>query len=181
MRSLKWQGRLSAGLLSRMSSYDIALSYVLNFEDSARAYATVPDNRGMVIAGINSLTWPTEYAAIAAAPQAARAPLVATFYLENYWLPLQCSSLASQDVANRLMDMAVNAGTGTAVRLLQKCAGSEQDGAMGPLTLAVANAMAPETLLSAYREAREGYYREIAERNPANAPYLAGWLRRAQA
>ena len=169
-----------------MADFAPALDYVLNFEDSQRSYASNPDCGGFAIAGINSKSWPTEYANIDATPQAQRAPAVAAFYESNFWTPLNIGSVASQDVANRVLDMSVNAGPRTGTRLLQQAANTlgctlTVDGVLGPASLAAINAIDPTALLSAYRAARVAHYQAIVADTPSSQKYLAVWLQRAQA
>jgi lysozyme family protein len=168
-----------------VSEFSPALDYLLGWEDPKREYADVPDNKGRVIAGINSLGYPDVYARIAAMAQADRAPAVANFYQQVFWNPLMLGQLDSQDVANRMLDMAVNSNTREAVLLLQRAVGDLQpgigvDGVMGPKTLLAANTCDAAQLLAAYRARRVGFYQQVASVHPEDAPYLPEWTRRAE-
>lgn len=103
-----------------MSNFGPALDFLLDNEDERRECCTVPDAGGYAISGINSRSFPEDFARINDLPQDQRGPEVARFYLLTFWAPLHLSGLASQDVANRVLDMAVNGGMGTSVRLLQQ-------------------------------------------------------------
>lgn len=169
-----------------MSQFEPALDYVLDFEDAPRLYNAVADVGGYAIAGINSASWPTQYAQVASFPQAQRGPAVAAFYERYFWTPLMAEALLSQDIANRLMDQAVNGGSNSGVRLLQRAANQcgatlAQDGAMGPRTIAAVNGIDPVQLLAAYRAARAENYRAIVEAKPQDEKYLTEWLKRAEA
>lgn len=169
-----------------MADFAPALDYVLNFEDSQRSYASNPDCGGFAIAGINSNAWPEDYAAVAAVPQAKRGAAVASFYESKFWDALNIGAVSAQDVANRVLDMSVNAGPRTGTRLLQQAANTlgctlTVDGVMGPASITVVNALDPQALLTAYREARAAHYNKIVAANPANQKYLAVWLQRAEA
>jgi lysozyme family protein len=169
-----------------MALFAPALEYLLDFEDRQRAYASVPDVGGYAIAGINSHSWPEDYAKIAALPQAQRGPAVASFYNRKFWLPIQAEALTSQDIANRLQDQSVNGGQNSGIKLLQRAANQcgatlALDGAMGPRTIAAVNAIDPTQLLAAYRAARAANYQAIVIAKPEDAKYLAQWLKRAQA
>jgi lysozyme family protein len=169
-----------------MSQFAPALDYLLDWEDSQRAYAAVPDVGGYAIAGINSASWPQQYVQIASLPQAQRGPAVANFYQRYFWISLIAVELDSQDIANRLMDQAVNGGQVSGVKLLQKAANQcgavlVQDGAMGSRTIAAVNTIDPAQLLTAYRAARVANYRAIVEAKPQDAEYLDEWLKRAEA
>jgi lysozyme family protein len=169
-----------------MSQFEPALDYLLDFEDAPRAYNAVSDVGGYAIAGINSASWPNQYAQIASLPQASRGSAVANFYRLYFWNPTQAGALTSQDIANRLLDQAVNGGQVSGVKLLQKAANQcgaalVQDGTIGPRTITAVNAINPVQLLTAYRAARAANYRAIVEAKPQDEQYLAEWLKRAEA
>ena len=75
-------------------------------------------------------------------------------------------------------DTAVNMGIRRAVRFLQKAVGCTVDGAFGPRTKEGADACDPDTTIPVYCDAREDYYRRLAERNPRLGKFLRGWLNR---
>ena len=169
-----------------MASFDVAFDWLMESEDPRRTWAAKIDNNGGgVIAGINSKTFPQAFADIQAIPQAERGLAVKTFYRVNFWNTWY-AQLASDEVAKRVHDMAVNAGPATAVRLLQEAlneAGAPAvtiDGAWGPHTLGETNACDEFQLVSAFKACRSQYYREIAERNSADQDDLRGWLARAE-
>jgi len=56
-----------------------------------------------------------------------------------------------------------------------------EDGTVGPLTLAAANAADPDSLLAAYRQQSVAFYDEILARHPEDEPDRAGWMARAEA
>ena len=169
-----------------MAVFPAALNYILNYEEPQRKYDITADNRGQVCAGVNSLAQPAAFAKIAALNQEQRPAAVADFYHNYFWNLLGLDSVQSQDVANRVMDMAVNAGPVTAIKLLQQAVNSfaniriATDGGMGPITIAAVNAADTLKMLAAYRQQRSAYYEDITERNPADVAYLKGWLIRAQ-
>jgi Predicted Peptidoglycan domain len=171
-----------------MAQFPPAYDYIMRFEDPEHLYASVTDNNGaQVISGINAAAWPSDFALVNAIFQPQRGPAVANFYQTRLWAPLQLGGLESQDVANRVLDEEVNAGRREAILLLQRAvnvlhAGTlVEDGAVGPLTLAAANAADPEALLATYRAARAASYQAIVAANSDDARYLATWLARAQA
>ena len=170
-----------------MSQFPPAYDYVMKFEDPLHLYKQVRDNNGgEVISGINSKAWPSDFALVASIFQPQRGPYVATFYQKRFWEHMQLGGLESQDVANRLIDMAVNAGDRPAVKLLQQAINSLRfqvavDGVIGPATLEAANQCDPEALLAAFREQRKQHYEKVAEDNPDDAGYLPVWLARAEA
>lgn len=169
-----------------VSTFHEALSFLLNNEDALRQYAIVPDAGGFAISGVNSKSFPTQYARIAALPQSQRGPVVANFYLAEFWTPMKIEGIVSQDLANRVLDEGVNAGAGTSIRLLQKAANSlgatlTIDGSLGPLSLAAINALDPDRLLNAFRLQRQQRYAAIITGNPQDVAYLKAWDKRALA
>lgn len=171
-----------------MAQFGPALNFLLDLEDRARTYAIHTDNNGKgVIAGINEGAWPVEYAAIAAAEVSKRAALVSDFYLKNYWDQRKLTALASQDIANRVLAADVNMQFHEGGILLQRAINTitpgtlTMDGVIGPITLAAANACDRGLLLDAFRKQAVLYYQAVVAKNPADAPYLAGWTARAMA
>lgn len=102
----------------------------------------------------------------------------ALIYRQQYWDHLELDAINSQDVANKVFDLAVNIGAVTAARFLQAACGVPEDGIIGPLTIGRANAMDPAALLGSIRALASNRYQEIAKANPALAPNLPGWLAR---
>ena len=172
-----------------MAEFLPAFWRTMSFEDPHHLYALIPDNKGNVISGINSLAWPAQFAAIAAIPQAQRGPAVQQFYLQCFWEPMNLAGLKYQDLANQVFDSGVNQGPGTAGALLQRACNAvagnsgtlDVDGDIGPLTLAEANSLMPLTLLDKFIQIRIEFYRQIVKHNPEDEPYLADWIRRTLA
>lgn len=101
-------------------------------------------------------------------------------YKNHFWLSASCDKIKSRRVAVKLFDMAVNFGVKTAVRMLQKIVGAQQDGIVGPQTLGIVNNMHAADLMKSLVRACEGRYRSIVERNPKQEVFLKGWLKRAK-
>lgn len=102
------------------------------------------------------------------------------YYLANYWKPLY-SQIANQSVANKIFDMGVLFGVGTAVRALQHALGwSNADGLFGMFTLAAVNQFPYGDLLTAFRMKLEAHAEAVANANPNEAADLPDWLRRIQ-
>ena len=171
-----------------MADFDVAFNWMIDNEDVARAYKTVPDCGGFAIAGVNSAAWPAQFAAIDSAPyKEDRAGMVEAFYREHFWNKWY-EQLKSDEVAKRVFDMAVNGGAGTAVKLLQRAVNwvgdpglpmLSEDGQWGPHTVAQVNACG-DALVGAFSNQRIAHYRAIVAANPDKAKYLAGWIARAK-
>lgn len=107
-------------------------------------------------------------------------------YDREIWEKQGYAALASQDVANKIFDMAVNMGEGTANMIAQKAAVSlgatlAVDGVFGPKTVAAINALEPPRFMVAYKRLLVARYQEIVRRHPELAVFLPGWLTRANA
>jgi lysozyme family protein len=99
------------------------------------------------------------------------------YYLANYWKPLY-SEISSQPIANKLFDLGVLFGIGTAVKNLQAALNLEMDGLFGPNTLAAVNGADAELLLQNFQREMRVHATAIALGNPNEAPDLDGWIRR---
>jgi len=169
-----------------MSQFQPALIYTLNWEDPKREYRSVPDKGGFAIAGINSAAWPDDFKSIVEVPLNQRAQKVFDFYQKNFWNPMKVGGILSQNLANRIFDMGVNASDRTSIHLLQRaiivCGKPiSDDGFLGPETMEAANSIDVERLLAAFRTQRFHYYKEIVDNHPEDAKYLREWEKRALA
>lgn len=98
----------------------------------------------------------------------------AEIYRTNYWNKMQCGALP-KGVDLEVFDFGVNAGPSRAVKLLQKVVGVEQDGSVGPVTLAAVRICKPQDLVARFSKERLDYYHSLA-----NAPqFEKGWTARA--
>jgi lysozyme family protein len=91
------------------------------------------------------------------------------YYTEHYWKPLY-SQIDAQGIANKLFDLGVLFGVGTAVKNLQAALDLNMDGIFGPITLAKLNAANDVILLSTFQYEMILHARAIAAANPNEAP-----------
>ncbi len=171
-----------------MADFITCFRWAMAVEDPQMEFKTVPDAPpgSFSISGINSHAYPAQFAAINAIPQEQRGPAVQSFYQTEFWNQWY-AQLSTNDIAKRVFDEAVNAGPGTAVKILQEAINSlgimpsiAVDGGWGPNTVAAANACDLTELLKAFIKFRCARYSNIAEDNPSDAKYLDGWLERAE-
>lgn len=102
------------------------------------------------------------------------------FYRQEFWKRYHLERIQDQQLANKMLDLTVNLGGTTAVRLLQRAAGVEPvDGILGSRTAAAANHMPQTTAL--LQAVAEEHYRKIVEARPEWANCLEGWLARLKA
>jgi len=177
-----------------MADWNIAYNWMMEFEDPARAYATVPDRCPagcagpcFAISGVNSGVWPKEFATLKFLPQEMRGSGVEQFYYKNFWNEWY-AQLDSDEVAKRVFDMAVNGGPGTAVKILQTAATHVSifhdtlpaptiDGKWGPQTVSCVNGLPNDEIVAAFQQARIAYYKAIPGVDPK---ILAAWIARAE-
>jgi len=100
-----------------------------------------------------------------------------TYYLEHYWKALY-SEINSQSLANKIFDMGVLFGVGTAIRNLQIALDIEADEIFGPNTLAAVNSANPMLLLGTFQAELRAHATAVANGNPNDAPDLPDWIRR---
>lgn len=94
-------------------------------------------------------------------------------YSENYWAVVRGDELpAGLDLC--VFDYGVNSGPARAVRYLQQVLGIAQDGHMGPVTIAAANAADPAETVKKLCAARRAFVRQIK----SYPTFGKGWNRR---
>jgi lysozyme family protein len=94
-------------------------------------------------------------------------------YRANYWNAVNGDSLPP-GVDLVVFDFAVNSGVSRAAKALQKLVHAEQDGHIGPATLAQVAKMDPVSLVNGYSEARMGFLRGLHHW----PTFKGGWTRR---
>jgi len=100
-------------------------------------------------------------------------------YHQHFWLPAY-NQLGDDDVANYVFDMTVNMGPAQAHKIAQQAGGvPEIDGKLGTGSISILNLQDQPSLLGKMRALRVAFYQDLAQRKPAEAKFLANWLRRA--
>lgn len=97
--------------------------------------------------------------------------------MKVYWDACNADKIQNQSIANIVVDWNVNSGT-TGRKSVQKALGLYADGIFGPKTLEALNKTPGKCVFCKIREAREAFYRGIAEKNPSQAVFLKGWINR---
>lgn len=101
-------------------------------------------------------------------------------YKKKYWDMNHCDKLPFPVNAIHF-DVAVNAGSSRATKLIQQAAGCKPiDGSFGPQTLKIVNSKNPVELVHAMLVAREKFYYKLVEQKPTNSKFLKGWLNRVE-
>jgi lysozyme family protein len=163
------------------SAFADALPFVLRWEGG---YVHHPDDPGGATnKGVTQRVydgWRSEQRLRARSVRLIEDGEVRAIYETGYWLPPHCDELRSRlDLVQ--FDTAVNMGVGRAVRFLQASVGCPADGQFGPVTQGAAADCDLVSTIAAYCDAREGYYRRLAEQRPKLGVFLKGWLNRLNA
>jgi lysozyme family protein len=102
------------------------------------------------------------------------------YYLQNYVKPLY-AQISDQFILDKLVDMGILLGVGTATKILQgifAVHGVVADGIFGPHTLDLVNTAEPVGLLAAYKTTLVSHVVDVVTKNPKNKVFFAGWVRR---
>ena len=103
------------------------------------------------------------------------------YYAQHYWKPLY-SQIEDQAVANKLFDVGVLFGVGTAVKNLQQALANgfsiTIDGDFGPETLSALNQADGPSLLSVYKTLLVTHAFAVATAKPQTRKFLTGWGKR---
>ena len=94
-------------------------------------------------------------------------------YRTRYWDKARCDELAP-GVDLSVFDLAVNGGPGRAAKLLQRCVGAVEDGAIGPKTMSAISAVPAKELIIRFADTRREFYKGLK----AFETFGRGWLRR---
>ncbi len=104
-----------------------------------------------------------------------------------FWDKNNFEGLDDEAMRNKLFDISVNIGSGTAIKIFQKSLNEINnrniavDGIMGLRTLALANTTDDQKLLlETFINFCCEYYKAIVARNPDQAKFLKGWLNRCE-
>ena len=133
------------GLISRFSE-DIDVTV---FREDLRVNATVEDLRGL---DPETISW---------------------FYQQRFWSPMQCGVLPA-GIDLMIFDHGVNVGKARPVPMMQRLLAVDDDGIVGPITLAAISARTPLKLIGDLRGEQEAYYRALRE----FPTFGNGWLNR---
>ena len=160
-----------------MSTFSEAIGPLLEHEGSA----VVPQDHGRGASkwGITLATYREMFPAAETADivQLGREQAI-SFYRRMFWEQLRLGLIEDQSVANKALDLCVNMGGATGIKMLQRAIGAPADGVLGPFTAAAVNKREPAAVLQGIRTAAAQYYQDLAQRRPEFKPCLAGWLAR---
>jgi lysozyme family protein len=87
--------------------------------------------------------------------------------------------LNDEDLILHIYDMGVNAGIRTAIRLLQRLVGVNDDGYIGLRTVR-AVAEFEGDIVAEYIKRRKLYYVTLVQKKESLRPFIKGWLNRVE-
>ncbi len=105
--------------------------------------------------------------------------LVEQFYFYTFWKPLKADEIQNQTSAESVFDFAINAGIGTATKLVQYIVGTKADGIMGEKTLSKINSIDFGYFQASLTVTKLKHYLYIIRRRPTSKKFLLGWLSRS--
>lgn len=162
-----------------MAEYLTAYESMIRNEGGYRLHSVHVDKGGQTYAGIARNRWPSWHGwKDIDNGQTPETQLVRDFYKSNFWDKVRGDDIDQQSIARSLFDFAVNAGTGTAIKLAQIVVGVTPDGAIGPKTLDALNKFDAEKFVIAYALAKIARYRDIVTRDRGQQKFLLGWINR---
>jgi lysozyme family protein len=94
-------------------------------------------------------------------------------YRRDYWYPIRGDALP-EAVAIQVFDAAVNHGVRTAVRMMQRALGVEDDGVIGPVTLIAMGRADDRQFVARFNAERLLFYTDL----PTWGAFGKGWARR---
>lgn len=105
-------------------------------------------------------------------------------YYCDFWIKGKFEQIIDEPIAVKLFEISINTGITQANKLIQRALRAveklvAEDGIIGPITLKAINGADSTDLLAALKSEAAGYYRLIAQTNPSQQKFIAGWLNRA--
>lgn len=141
-------------------NFDAAIKAILHHEGG---YVNHPaDPGGMTNLGVTKRVW-EEWVGHEVDEKVMRGltpEKVAPLYKAKYWDKIKGDDLPA-GVDYCVFDAAVNSGPGRAVKWLQGCVGVDQDGGIGPKTLAAVAAFDPKELVEDYAKRRLSFLMDL--------------------
>ena len=105
-------------------------------------------------------------------------------YYLDHWLKNKCHLMPTFELALKLLSISVNIGNIKAGKLVQRALRGfgkilTEDGIIRSQTLDIINQVDPRMLLMALKSEAAGYYRLLAEIQPARKRLISKWLNKA--
>src|SRR5438270_12221747 len=116
-----------------MANFDQAYAYLMSFEDAGMAGKVTKDAGGRTRFGIAERFhgYLTSTGFFDKMPREEAIMLAKSTYEHGEWAAMQGESIVSQELANKMLSLAVNLGTRMVVRWAQEASGVHVDGVPG--------------------------------------------------
>ena len=98
-------------------------------------------------------------------------------FRNGYWNKIKGDLIENQSIAHLCVDMAWGSGPKTTIKKIQRCLGLNDDGIIGPKTLAALNAKDKKGTFEKLWKMRYEWFHDIAKKGN-NKVFLKGWLNR---
>lgn len=98
----------------------------------------------------------------------------------HYWNRWQADKIRSQSIANLVVDWVWGSGK-HGITNVQRVLGVEQDGIVGPKTLAALNNSDQRALFDRIHQERKAFIENLCRKDPSQNVFKKGWLRRLNA
>lgn len=190
-----------------MADFEPAFQFVMQHEDASRSGKVTRDAGGRTRFGIAEKFHPGLPEEFFSGPAAEALQEAEKIYRGEYWDRMRLGELESQQVANKIFDMAVNMGVHQAAVYAQRAVNGmmhaqvalpstngdaalvplrpmfslREDGVLGEKTVAAINAIEPSAFHLLLCNFSVQHYRQVAAANPSQSENLQGWLKRANA
>lgn len=170
-----------------MAEFEPAFDNTIRWEDATLSGKITSDEGGSTRFGISEKANPDLFPAILEASREDALAMAEKRYEERYWDVSPFAALRDETLAEKVFDMTVNVGSGEEAKIFQRAINScsefgamiAEDGRVGAATIAAANALHADELLSKIRELLREHYIAWAGTNAARLKDLKGLLRRA--
>jgi lysozyme family protein len=154
-----------------MADFNVSIQKILDNEGGLSENPM--DRGGKTRYGISQKSYPNEYIDSLTIERAK------FLYERDYWNPILGNQIMSQEVADSLLDFAVNAGIKTAVKLAQSVVGVDADGSVGKDTIYAINTYSPKLFLAEFKLAKIQKYVDICLTNSSQKTFFFGWIIRS--
>lgn len=147
------------------------ISMILEHEGGSRFTDHPSDRGGRTKWGITEKAWGGDVRNIT--EQQAR-----DFYEREYILRPNFDKIDDDLLRYLVVDAGVNHGTRLAARWLQRAAGVQEDGQIGPKTMAAVNGQDPTGLFLRFLGYRFILWADLVRRDRSQGAFMGGWQRR---
>ena len=100
-------------------------------------------------------------------------------YYSDFWIPMNVERLMDDELILLLFCFGVNAGIRTAIKVLQKLLGVDDDGILGSETARAVREF-NGNIVDEFTKRQKLFYITLVQKKPKEQPNLNGWIDRVQ-